>query len=247
MMLLLLLTITAQYELNPVEMYNLGNDYFEKANYSEAITAYEQASKYLQNARVFYNLGDAYFKKGMLGKAIINFRRAYFLTPRDVDVKYNLAFVRSYRVDKVSMMVSPVVKLLSDTFKFFSYFESLMLLTLFFVLASLLLSFYIVLRRSILGYAAIASSLLCLFFFISWWIWSAERNGHHAVITAPEVSALSGPGEDYKEIIIVHDGAEVKVREKRGDYVLIHVPGGVGGWVPVNALEDIFGGRTLTD
>jgi len=239
MTLLLISGIIMQFELNPVELYNLGNDYFEQGRYSEAIAAYEQASAKLENAGVFYNLGNAYFKKGMLGKAVMNFRRAHFLAPRDGDIKYNLAFVRNYRVDKVSSVASPVVRMLSDTLMFFSYFEALMLLTLFFVLASLLISFYIVLRRNILGHAAVACLLLVLYFFIGWRIWSAERNGHHAVVTAPEVSALSGPGADYKEIIIVHDGAEVEVRERRGEYLLIQIPGGVGGWVPVDAVEYI--------
>lgn len=241
MTLLLLAAIIVQFDLSPVEQFNKGNGYFEQGRYSEAIAAYEQVGGRLQNARVFYNLGDAYFKKGMLGKAIMNFRRAHFLTPRDGDIKYNLVFVRNYRVDKVNLVVNPIVRLLSNIFQFFSYFEALLLLTLFFLCASLLVSFYIVLRRNIFGYAAIICMLLAVFFFISWRVWSAERNMHHAVVTAPEVSALSGPGTDYKEIIVVHDGAEVKVRERRGEYVLIQLPGGVGGWVPVDTVEYIFG------
>lgn len=240
MTLLLLASIIVQFELSPVEQFNKGNDYFEQGRYSEAIAAYEQVSGKLQNARIFYNLGIAYYRKGVLGKAIMSFRRARFLAPRDGDIAYNLAFVRNYRVDKVNIAVSPVVRLLSNTFQFFSYSEALLVLTLFFLLASLLISFYIVLRRNILGYAAIICMLFVVFFFISWRVWSAERNAHHAVVTAREVSALSGPGTDYKEIIVIHDGAEVKVRDQRGEYVLIQLAGGIGGWVPAGAVEYIY-------
>jgi uncharacterized protein YgiM (DUF1202 family) len=61
------------------------------------------------------------------------------------------------------------------------------------------------------------------------------------VVIAPEVSAMSGPAEDYKKIIVLHDGVEVKVRERRGDYFLIQLPRGIGGWLPVDAVEEITG------
>lgn len=228
-----------QFELSPVELYNLGNEHFAKGEYSEAIAAYEQANKGVINANVLYNLGCAYFKKGMIGKAILNMRRAYFLAPRDGDIRYNLAFMRNYRADKISSTESPVMKLLSGIFRFFSHAEARVLMALFFIVFSLALSFYVMRRRSAFGYAAIVSVVLCLFSFISWQVWSGEKRGHHAVVTATEVSALSGPGEDYKEILAIHDGVEVKVRDRRGDFVLIQLPGGIGGWAPMATVEYI--------
>jgi hypothetical protein len=239
-MLLLTIALYAQFELNPTELYNRGNEYYERGEYSEAIVAYEQVTMKISNSQVLYNLGNAYFKKSMLGKAILNYRRAHFLAPRDGDIMYNLGYVRNYRVDKMSPVASPFIQVLSKVLHYFSMVEARILATIFLVIASVILSFYIVYRRSIFGYVAIIGAVFFLFFFINWQTWVAERNGRHAVISAPEVSALSGPGEDYKEIIVVHDGAEVKVRETRGDYFLIQLPGGIGGWVPVDAVEEVF-------
>ena len=240
----MIVILLGQFELTPVELYNLGNDYFEQGKYSEAIAAYEQVIQKLPNARVFYNLGNAYFKKGMHGKAILNLRRAHFLAPRDSDIRDNLAFVREYRVDKISSEPSPVVKVISDLLHFFSHLESKMLTALLFLVAGLLLSFFIIFRRNVLGYAVIFIAVFCIFFFISWRVWAAERDSRAAVVVVPEASAMSGPGVEYKEIIMIHDGAEVKVRERRGDYVLVQLPGGIGGWIPAGAVEHVFGERT---
>lgn len=239
MMILLFFSI-AQFELDATESYNRGNEYFLQGRYSEAITAYEQALERCPNANVHYNLGNAYFKKGMLGKALLHYRAARFLAPRDRDIAHNLEFVRSYRVDKVQLTASPLINILAGIFHYFSLYEAQILTTLFFVIASMLLSLFLVLRRRFFGYATVGAAVLCVFFFINWQTWLAEKTGRHVVVTAPEVSVLSGPAADYKVIIIVHDGAEARIRETRNEYVLIQLPGGIGGWVPEAALEEIF-------
>lgn len=232
--------LLAQFDLNSNELYRKGNAYYQQGKYGEAIVAYEQVSEEITNSRVFYNLGNSYFKRGMLGKAILNFRKAHFLSPRDDDIAYNLDFARNYRVDRIADMRSPILALLSKIFRFVSLFETQLLATSLFLFSILLLSLLLIYRRKIFLYAFIGVIVLCLFFSISWQSWRAEITGSYAVVVAPEVSATSGPGGNYKEIIVVHDGAEVSVRETRGGYALIQLPGGIGGWVPTNTLEYIF-------
>jgi len=45
-----------------------------------------------RNAELYYNLANAYFKNGNLPEAVLNYRRAWYLVPRDPDVKANLRF-----------------------------------------------------------------------------------------------------------------------------------------------------------
>jgi uncharacterized protein YgiM (DUF1202 family) len=119
-------------------------------------------------------------------------------------------------------------------------YEAQMLCAILFAIASILVSLFITYQRRLFGYLTLVCAVLCLFFFVTTQVWASEKAPQHAVITTPEVSALSGPGEDYKEIIVIHNGSEVAVREISGDYALIQLPGGVGGCVPHNALEEIF-------
>ncbi len=229
-----------QFGLNSTELYTRGNAYYEQGKYSEAIVAYEQINKEVNNGRVYYNLGNSYFKRGMLGKAILNYRKANFLSPRDSDIAYNLNFARNYRVDKISSAQSPFVVLLSKLLHFVSLFEAQLLTTILFMVSVFFLSMLVVYRRKIAAYMLAAGIFICLFFFLNWLSWRAEIAGSPAVVVAAEISATSGPGAEYKEILLVHDGTEVSVRETRGGYALIQLPGGVGGWVPTGALEHIF-------
>jgi tetratricopeptide (TPR) repeat protein len=234
------LLVFMQFGLNPAELYSRGNAYYGQGKYSEAIAAYEQISRQFDNASVHYNLGNSYFKSGMIGKAILNFRRANYLSPRDGDIAYNLNYARNYRVDKVHSDQSPLVDLMTGVVHYVSLYEAQILTTAFFVVAVFFLSISLIYRRRISAYLLVGSAVPFLFFLICWLSWGAEVESTHAVVVAPEVSATSGPGKEYKEILLVHDGAEVIVRETRSGYALIQLPGGVGGWVQVGALEFIF-------
>jgi len=234
------LLIFAQFGLSTSELYRRGNEYYEEGRYGEAIVAYEEITKSVNNAGVYYNLGNSYFKRGMLGRAITNYRRANFLSPRDNDIAYNLDFVRNYRVDKVSSVSSPLLSFLSGLFRYFSLFESQILTTILFVLSILSLSLLLVYRRRVYGYVLGTCVILSIFCFITWLSWRAETEGSYAVVIVAEASATSGPSAEYKEILVVHDGAEVSVREERGGYALIQLPGGLGGWVRTDVLEYVY-------
>lgn len=221
------------------ELYNQGNKYYTQGDYHEAIRAYEEAGRYLVSAPLYYNLGNAYFKTGKIGKAIASYRRARFLAPRDADIKHNLGYVRTYRVDK-TRSPNPVAVLFSAVFQALSMRETQIAATLFFVVMSVVVSWYIVERKKIFAYAAAAACVLFILTFISWQAWAGERNARSAVITVPEVNAMSGPGDEYKHILVLHDGAEVRIRDVRQDYVLIQLPGGLGGWVEKGSLEEVF-------
>jgi len=73
--------------------------------YSKAILLYEKIIDQgrVRNAKLYYNLGNAYFLVDDIGRAILNYRRALHLDPSDVNLRNNLAFARSQRLDKVSV------------------------------------------------------------------------------------------------------------------------------------------------
>lgn len=224
----------------PLELYNQGNAFYKDNRYAEAIQSYEAAAALAQHPDILYNLGNAYFKQGYIGKAILNYRRARFLFPRDHDVTFNLSYARNYRVDKIKNEENPFAVLMQRMFRILSMKETQVLTTVLFMLFMFLLSVFIITRRSLYGYISLAVTVLCLFTGLNWIAWSNTLHARNSVITIPEVSVLSGPGDDYKEILILHDGAEVRIREIRGEYALIQIPGGLGGWIPIVSLEEIF-------
>ena len=233
----ILLIMLAQ---TPVEQFNQGNALYNENNFQDAIAMYETAETALQNPALLFNLGNAYFKYGRMGKAILNYRRALFFAPRDQDIKNNLQFVRTYRVDKVRVQENPFSIMLRRLFRIISMIEAQIIATLLFLIAMGFLSSFIILRRPWLGYCCMGISIVFLFFGLTWLVWSNTLHTRNAVIIIPEVNALSGPGDDYKQILLLHDGAEVRIRETRGDYALIQLPGGLGGWVPITSYEEVF-------
>ncbi|UCC11500.1 MAG: hypothetical protein JSW02_09125 [candidate division WOR-3 bacterium] len=221
------------------ELYNQGNWYYTQADYHEAIHVYEEAARRIESVPLYYNLGNAYFKTGRIGMAIINYHRARFLSPRDPDITHNIAYARNYRVDKARSSSSPITAFLSAAFTSLSMKEAQITATIFFVVMSVFVSLYIMKRKKAFVYAAIAAGMLFVLTFISWQAWINVRNSRGAVIIVPEVHAMSGPGEEYKHILTLHDGAEVRIREERQNHALIQLPGGLGGWVEKESLEEV--------
>ncbi len=225
---------------SPVQLYNRANQYYNQGKFEQAIELYEKAVEKVHHPFLYYNLGNAYFKLGKIGKAIVNYRRARFLSPRDKDINHNLIFVRNYRPDKMRTVKNPLFELLSRIFHILSFNEARIFTTFFFLIGSLLITFFIIYRRQVFAYLSIIVAVLVIYNFIVWQVWAGEKTARPAVITVSEVHGLSGPGEDYKEILVIHDGTEVKIKDMRGDYYLIQLPGGMGGWIPRNSLTEIF-------
>jgi len=234
--LLLYITIA----LSPAESYNLGNKYYSQNDYPKAVAAYQQALQAGPDAAVLYNLGNSYFKSGQTGQAVASYRRAQYLSPRDRDIRANLDFVRSYRADKILTVPDPFSKFLYDLFHFFSEREASLMALICFGLGSLMLALFIVYRRKTLVYVSAFWITAFAFFLATVLVWRNERQQLPVVITAAEVSALSGPGPEYKQIILVHDGTEGQIKEIRGEYLLIQMPGGIGGWVRRDEVERVF-------
>jgi hypothetical protein len=222
------------------ELYNLGNKYYAEKDFQNAIASYEKAVELAPNARIYYNLGNAYFKANKMGRAIISYRRARFLSPRDPDIYFNLKFCRSFRIDKNLTSENPAQDMVGRVFRFFSLPEASFLAAFFFILSAAFMSIFIVFRRRFWLWIFIPAIIVFMFIFISGRSWVAEKDPRHSVITLPEVSARSGPAEDYKEILVIHDGTEVNIRSERGDYFLIQLPGGMGGWVKSADFEIVF-------
>jgi len=222
------------------DLYNQGNRYYTEKDYQNAIASYEQAVELTPNARVYYNLGNAYFKANKMGMAIIGYRRAQFLSPRDPEINFNLRFARNFRIDKNLTVENPVQDMAGRVFHFFSLPEAAFLTAFFFLISATLISMFIVYRRRLWLWIFVPSFIVFLFVFISSRSWIAEKDPQHSVITLPEVNARSGPAEDYKEILVIHDGTEVCIRSERGEYYLIQLPGGLGGWIKKTEVTRIF-------
>ena len=224
----------------PIDFYNQGNQLYAQKDYARAAAAYAQALRAGPNASAHYNLANALFKSGKIGEAILHYRRARYLSPRDEDIRANLVFARSYRVDKVLTVPSPFARALDDAFHVLSRREAALMTAVLFTLAAASLAAWIVRRWAAAAAGALVFGALALLCFVTERAWVGEIDARPAVVIVPEVSATSGPSEEFKQILLLHDGTEVRIRETRGGYLLVQLPGGSGGWIRKDAVALVY-------
>jgi tetratricopeptide (TPR) repeat protein len=227
----------------PADLFTRGNAAYEAGDYAAAVTLYDSAAAGTTSAELLYNRGNARFKLGEIGRAIADYNRAYVLKPHDKDISHNLAFARQYRPDKSLTIANPLVRMFTDFLRLPDAASARVLAGLFFFLALASLALLFVRGQRLFGWIALGLGVLFLYCFISAASWGAVTGAGHAVVVQPELTLRSGPGAEYKEIAVVHDGLEVMLREQRPGWVLVQIPGGDGGWVETNAVEPIFARR----
>ena len=225
---------------SPADLFSRGNAAYEAGHYQQAVTLYDSAIAGAKSAELLYNRGNAHFKLGEIGRAIADYNRAYVLKPHDKDIIHNLAFARQFRPDKSLTIENPLTRMFTVALRLLDAASARVLAGLFFFLALGALALLFVRGQRLFGWIAIGLGVLFLYCFISSASWGAVTGAEHAVVVRPELTLRSGPGPEYKEIAVVHDGLEVTLRERRPDYVLIQIPGGDGGWVESASVERIF-------
>ena len=77
-----------------------GIDAFDSGHFDEAAHAFaDLAHSGIGNGHLFYNLGNAYLKNDELGPAVYWYERALPFIPGNADLRYNLDYARSLRID----------------------------------------------------------------------------------------------------------------------------------------------------
>lgn len=224
-------------------LYNKGNLHYRQGDFAEAISAYEEViGQGLQNGEVYYNLGNAYFKNGSLGRAILSYERALKLMPGDEDVQANLRFANAQKVDKQEEEdPNFLTRVLWALYNLFGV-NTLALLCLVFVFGlggALLGWLFMPLRRVIwiVLLVVFGTGLVSSGSFLAFKI--HQRGQDAAIVLAPEVVGRSGPGNDFLQVFVLHEGTKVFVERSEGAWFLVKLPSGVGGWVSRDAVEKI--------
>jgi tetratricopeptide (TPR) repeat protein len=228
---------------SPADLFSRGNAAYEAGNYQQAVALYDSAIAGATSAELFFNRGNAHFKLGEIGRAIADYNRAYVLRPHDRDIRHNLAFARQYRPDKSTTIENPLLRMLAAFLRMPDAGSARLLAGLFFLLALGSLALLFIRGQRLFGWTALGLGVLFLYCLLSSASWSEVTSPARAVVVRPELTLRSGPGPEYKEIAVVHDGLEVTVREQRPGYVLIQTPGGDGGWAESSSVETIFPSR----
>ena len=237
------------------DLFDQANDAFRQANamagdpqaekfYEKAILSYERiiAEGRIQNAKLFYNLANAYLLKEDIGKAILNYRRAEKLDGADANIRKNLEFARTHRIDKITPKTQErVLETLFFWHYDFSLRTKLILACLFFAAVCICATVMIWRGRTpLFTGAGLIAAVLMMSFTVSVVV-ESRRMAKTAcgVITARDVIARQGDEQSYPESFKdpLHAGTEFDLIEHRPGWFHIELPDDSDAWIPDNAAE----------
>jgi tetratricopeptide (TPR) repeat protein len=235
----------SQTEVSPTEAMLQANQNYESGQFAEAIVVYEAIVEAgIHNSDLYYNLGNAYFKQGDLGRAILNYRRAQRLTPRDADIVANLSFARTQTIDRLESNEQGLPNLVQVAEEWFTLNEAAVLALVLWVLICYFVVLAILvprLRRIFSWVVAVLAVFLVIGLISMAGRLYTEWRYPPVVIVAQEVDITSGPGgaDQYLVEFSLHAGAEVQLLESRSDWWRITLSGGLQGWAPAEAVEEV--------
>ena len=237
-------------------LLNEANSAFQQANaaapgraqelYARATLLYEKIVEQgqVRNAKLYYNLGNAYFLTDDLGRAILNYRRALQLDGADVNIRNNLAFARSQRMDRVTVQTE---KRVLQTLFFWHYDFSVktrfVLACLCFAGLCLAATLMIWLGRGPATSTVVVLAGVLWLGFLASVIVQRQQQGDviHGVVTASEIVARQGDGPNYPPSFKdpLHAGTEFELLEQRPGWFHIELSDGSEAWIPDETAEAV--------
>jgi tetratricopeptide (TPR) repeat protein len=220
-----------------------------QALYQKALHRFERVIEEGQgnNGKLFYNIGNTYYRLGDTGRAILFYRRAQLFIPADPNLKHNLRYVRSQRVDLIpSRNYSKVFR----TFFIWHYSFPLRVKVILFIAAfwgTCLLAAHALLhpdrrKRWKRTFLAVWSGIALIMLVSLVTDEIRLRTLKDGVITAEEVVARKGDGIAYQRSFVdpLHQGTEFKLLEERAGWYYIELSDGRTGWIPASATEMVL-------
>jgi tetratricopeptide (TPR) repeat protein len=210
--------------------FSSANKLYAEGKFSEAATAYETILQSgVQSPALLFNAGNAEFKAGHLGKAIANYHQAERLTPRDAELRANLAFVRN-QVQGATLRESRW----QNWVNFLSLNEGTLLTAGFFWLTFALLAVR-QLRPALVPKLSGLTRLAVVITIFSGAVLALQAANHFnssvAVVTVAEATARSGPFDEAQVAFTAKDGAELSILDRHDEWVQVQNSAGKTGWL----------------
>jgi tetratricopeptide (TPR) repeat protein len=210
--------------------FEAANKLYEQGKFTEAAAAYEKTRQSgVASAALYFNLGNALFKSAQIGRALLAYRQAEQLAPRDPDVRANLQFARN-QVQGPTRRAGRVERWLASLS--LNEWTALAAGSLWLTCVSLAA---IQLRPRLaqsLRNLPIAGGVAMVIFGVGLGLALANDVGtESAIVTAREVSVRNGPLDESPSAFTAHDGAELRVLDRKDDWLQVTDDNRRSGWL----------------
>jgi tetratricopeptide (TPR) repeat protein len=208
------------------------NKLYEEAKYSQAAAMYEDLLRAGHVApAIYFNAGNAWFKTGQIGHAIYDYRRAEQLAPRDPDIRANLEIARARAGTSIAALPgSRWTRWVGRvTLNEWACAASAAAALFFFLLTARQIS--PAFGKSSGGVAGVLAAaaiwlLICLGLSIDQRL--LEKT---SIVLVPEAVVRRGPLEESQSAFTAHDGAEMMVLGRDGDWLQVSGAARQIGWL----------------
>jgi tetratricopeptide (TPR) repeat protein len=240
---ILLLTTQVFFAQNGFEA---ANELYQKAKYNEAVAAYENVERdNKQSAELYFNLGNSYYKLNKVASAIYNYEKALLLSPKDSEVLANLRFAQKRTIDEVKVIPKVgFAKLLRDFTAIYDYntwawisvsFSGLFLLSFIgYYFSQLTLSKRIFFLGMFMMFVLLLISVAAAIFEKSYY-----KNEIPAIVFAEMVEVKAEPQKLAANVVTLHEGAKVFVKETLENWKKIQLTDGTEGWIQTSAIKEL--------
>jgi len=215
--------------------FDAANKFYAEGKYMEAVGAYE---KILETGRassaIYFNLGNAFFKSGQIGHAIAAYRQAESISPRDPDLRANLQFARNQVQGptlRPRLWESWLGRLSLNEWTWLAsgaIWLTFALLTVRWLWPSV--------ARSLTNWTWLAAVIAVLLTSCAFAALVTGSTARTAFIIVTEAAVRTGPFEESPNAFTVRDGAELRVLDRKGDWLQVTDGTRRVGWVKQDAL-----------
>ncbi len=221
-----------------------GNQAYTDGRFAEARDLYLQARALgLDAAVLHYNLGNAQARAGEVGPAMASYLRAQRLSPRDRDIRSNLAWMRRNLKD---------LELANQSLPLFIAQAAAVVGALSLDEWGILLVVTLWLTAIVVGWGwargatrpqrrslVVVVSATVIVAAVATGRWQQERVRDQAVVVAGAVAVRSGPAATFPTLFEVHAGLALNVEEQRDGWERVSLGGDWQGWLPADAVEHV--------
>lgn len=227
-----------------VQTFDEGNAQLLSGQFAAAIQQYSKADQGgWASAELYYNMSLAYHRLNKAGLAVLYLEKAKRLSPSDEKVLHALSVANHRQVDRFSQLPDPFWQKLRlwlvnriSVFVAFGIGMGMWIGLVGLIIGKMLFGLYGDWWRR--ARILTGSFAFCLIFYAlttSAWPPLKEK----AVILSPEARLHELADDTSKEILLVHEGLVITVKNRSGDWAFIEVSNGSKGWVSTSLFETI--------
>jgi len=223
------------------EDFAAANRKYEQGLYAEALPLYLAAARQARDWQVLYNIGNCHYKLGDYLSAKIYYLKARKRRPLEPAIARNIAMTNRHFRDDAALPAPDFVTRAVQTLESKFSMDALSVLLLLAVLLLNIFLFLLLTRgRSRQLLYALAFSLLAVLGLGACHVGrtSALGRSDSAVVRDAGAGAQlrSGPGEDNTVLFKVNPGLEVRIIDRRGEWVQVTASERIAGWIEKKRL-----------